>query len=60
LDRNKLIEFIIVLAFAVLIGLTAWLAAMYLAGTALIVSVLVIAALAVFLWQFLRKKFGRR
>lgn len=60
MNKNKLVEFITVLAFAVIVGLAAWLSATYLSGTALIISVLVIAALAVILWQFLRKKFGRR
>jgi uncharacterized protein involved in response to NO len=60
LDKNKTVEFITVLAFAVIMGLSAWLSATYLSGTAAVAGVLVIAVLAVFLWQFLRKKFGRR
>lgn len=60
MDKNKLVEFITVLAFAVIIGLAVWLSALNLSGTPLVVSVLVMTALAVILWQFLRKKFGRR
>jgi uncharacterized membrane protein YiaA len=59
-DKNKLVEFITVLAFAVIIGLAVWLSALNLSGMPLVISVLVMTALAVILWQFLRKKFGRR
>ncbi|MFA6666496.1 MAG: hypothetical protein WCT06_07970 [Armatimonadota bacterium] len=60
MDKNKLVEFITVLAFAVIIGLAVWLSALNLSGMPLVISVLVMTALAVILWQFLRKKFGRR
>ena len=53
-------EFITVLIFALLIGLATGLAIRFLQGKELTAALLGIGALAILIWRFIGRRFGRR
>ena len=59
MEKDKLIEFFVVLSVAIFAGVMAWIAMTYLEGTARIALLLFIAVDVIISLQILRKKFGR-
>ena len=59
MEKDKVIEFLVVLSVAIFAGAMAWIAITYLKGTARIALFLFIAVGIIVSLQILRKKFGR-
>ncbi|MGB9586945.1 MAG: hypothetical protein ACPL7O_02075 [Armatimonadota bacterium] len=59
MGRNRFIEFITVLIFAIGAGVATTLAVFHLEGTTRIVALIAIGAASIVSWSYLRKHFGR-